>query len=77
MSLACLALRGLATLYLEVTSIPTGCICTYSHIAYPKIYTANRTDSSHWESSPGNEAYQRALEEVNALAKMLVLTTIV
>ena len=42
-----------------------------------KAYTANRTDASHWESSPGNEVYQCALEEVNALAKMLVSTGIV
>ena len=41
---------------------------------YLKAYTANQTDASHLESSLRNEAYQRALEEVNALAKMLVLT---
>ena len=43
---------------------------------YMKAYTANRTDASHLESLLHNEAYQRALEEVNALAKMFVSTTI-
>ena len=43
---------------------------------YPKAYTANRTDASDLESSLRSEADQRALEEVNALAKMLVSTAI-
>ena len=43
---------------------------------YPKACTANQTDASHLELLPGNEAYQLALEEVNELARMLVLTAI-
>ena len=43
---------------------------------YLKAYTANQTDASDWELLLHNVAYQRALELVNALAKMLVLTAI-
>ena len=45
-----------------------------SHIAYLKACTINQTDASHLESSFRNEAFKHALEEVNALAKMLVST---
>ena len=83
MSLACLVLKGLTTLYLEARSIRTG--CTYFHIIhypniiilllllllyYPKACTINRGDASHLELSLRNEAYQHALVLVNALAKM-------
>ena len=42
-----------------------------------KACVTDQTDASCWESLPGNEAYQRVLELVNALARMRVEITIV
>ena len=76
-SSACLVLSGLASLYLEVTSILARMYLYLFPYRYPKAYTANRTDAFHLELLPGDEVYRCVLGEGNALAKVLVLITIV
>ena len=75
-SFTSLVLSGLATLYLEATSIPARMYLYLFPYRVSEGMYSRSTDASHLESLPGNEVYRCVLEEASELARMLVLIMI-